>query len=218
MINKKLKAISSLTAKTDTVIDIGCDHAYLAIYLKKNNLVKDVYASDINKQALNNARINIQKANLNITTYLADGFKNIDNSKINTAIIAGVGANTILDIVSLAPKNITKFIISSNNHSEVIRKYFYNHKFYLTKEIVVLENNKYYPIMLFTSKYHKLSSKELNYGISNNIDYYKYLIAKEKEILSNIPSKKIIIKLKHIKKINDLKNLIKEKNGVDLNN
>ena len=40
MLNKKLKTIASLIDKNDTVLDIGCDHAYLAIYLKQNNLCK----------------------------------------------------------------------------------------------------------------------------------------------------------------------------------
>ena len=53
MINKKLKAIASFINTQDTVVDIGCDHAYLAIYLKENKLCKNVYASDINENALN---------------------------------------------------------------------------------------------------------------------------------------------------------------------
>ena len=57
MINKKLKAIASFINKHDTVIDIGCDHAYLAIYLKENKLCKNVYASDINQNALNIAKL-----------------------------------------------------------------------------------------------------------------------------------------------------------------
>ena len=60
MLNKKLKTIASLINKNDTVLDIGCDHAYLAIYLKQNNLCKDVYASDINSNALKQANKNIK--------------------------------------------------------------------------------------------------------------------------------------------------------------
>lgn len=56
MINLKLKAIASLIEKEDIVIDTCCDHAYLAIYLKKNRLCKEVYASDINPNALNQAK------------------------------------------------------------------------------------------------------------------------------------------------------------------
>ena len=80
MINKKLKAIASFINTQDTVVDIGCDHAYLAIYLKENKLCKNVYASDINENALNIAKTNIQEHNLDIETILSDGFKNIRNT------------------------------------------------------------------------------------------------------------------------------------------
>ena len=40
MLNLKLKTIASLINKNDIVIDIGCDHAFLAIVLKKINYVR----------------------------------------------------------------------------------------------------------------------------------------------------------------------------------
>ena len=56
MINLKLKTIASFIEKEDVVLDTCCDHAYLAIYLKQNQLCKEVYASDINENALNQAK------------------------------------------------------------------------------------------------------------------------------------------------------------------
>ena len=40
MLNQKLKVIANLINPQDKVIDIGCDHAYLAIYLKENNFYR----------------------------------------------------------------------------------------------------------------------------------------------------------------------------------
>ena len=91
MLNKKLIAIASLIEPEDIVIDIGCDHAYLAIYLKKEKLCKDVYASDISENVIKIAKENIKKRNTNIEVYLSDGFKGINNNKINTVIISGMG-------------------------------------------------------------------------------------------------------------------------------
>ena len=119
MINLKLKTIASFVSPEDIVIDTCCDHAYLAIYLKQNHLCKEVYASDINIHALEVARKNITSSKLNITTYLSDGFKSINNHDIDTTVIAGVGGNTVLDIIDSAPQSIKKYIISSNNNWEV---------------------------------------------------------------------------------------------------
>ena len=37
-ISKRLKAITSYVAKDDKVVDVGCDHGLLSIYLIENNL------------------------------------------------------------------------------------------------------------------------------------------------------------------------------------
>ena len=47
MNSDRIKALADDISKKDTVLDVGCDHGYLSIYLKTNNLCKEVYASDI---------------------------------------------------------------------------------------------------------------------------------------------------------------------------
>ena len=131
MLNLKLQTIASLIEKEDIVIDTCCDHAYLAIHLKKNNLCKDIYASDISKNALNGAINNIEKNGVHIKTFLSDGFKNINEPQINTAVIAGVGTTTVLNIVNEAPKNIKKIIVSSNNEHQELRTKMQKLGFYL---------------------------------------------------------------------------------------
>ncbi|MCM1053661.1 MAG: class I SAM-dependent methyltransferase [Ruminococcus sp.] len=209
MLNLKLKTIATLISANDYVIDIACDHAYLAIYLKDNDLCQNVLASDISKSALNNARNNIKKSNLAIKTYLSDGFKDIDDKNVNTAIISGVGTNTIIDIINNAPSNIIKYIISSNNNHDALRKYMLDKNFYIKKELIVKEKDKYYPIMLFTKEETKENKYTLKYGKSDNLDYFNYLLAKEKDILIKIPLKHIIKRLNTKRNIKYLNKIIK---------
>lgn len=209
MLNKKLKTIASLVNKEDVVIDIGCDHAYLAIYLKKNNLCKEAYASDISPNVLKTAKQNIKESKIKITAYLSDGFKNITNNTINTAIISGMGSSTIVKIMKETPNNIKKYIISSNNEQDILRKESLKMGYYVQKEIVVFENHKYYPIILFSKEPQKENNLTLKYGKSNNKEYYEYLLAKEKEIIGRIPKKHFITRLKHIRNGKQLKNIIK---------
>lgn len=209
MINLKLKAIASLIEKEDIVIDTCCDHAYLAIYLKKNRLCKEVYASDINPNALNQAKKNIEASKLHICTYLSDGFKSIGNLDVDTAVIAGVGANTVLDILDFAPSSIQKFIISSNNNWEDLRKKLYSRGLYIKKEVVVLDKHKYYVIMLVTREFVKENALSLKYGKSNHKEYYLYLREKELEVLDKIPKNKIFLRIYHLKNIYYLNKLIR---------
>ncbi len=210
MLNPKLKAIASLINKNDTVIDVCCDHAYLAIYLKKNNLCQDVYASDINPNALNGARKNIKASKLNIMAYLSDGFKNIENDQINTAVIAGVGTSTVIDIISNAPNTINKFIISSNNNHDILRKYLYKNKLYIKKEEIIKDKNKFYIIMLVTKEPKKETKLSLKYGNSNNKTYYNYLLTKEEEIIKKIPKRNFWARNNHKRNIINLKKLIEK--------
>lgn len=209
MINLKLKTIATLIDKSDTVLDIGCDHGYLAIYLKENKLCKEVYASDINENALNMAINNIKKSNLDIKTYLSDGFKSIINSSIDTAVISGVGASTILSIIDNAPKNVEKYILCSNNNHEELRTKLYKQGLYLKEEVVIKDKNKFYVIELFTKEKEFISKFFLKYGRHNNKEYFSHLIKKEKEILDSIPRKYIVTRLHHKKNIKELKKLIK---------
>ena len=62
-IRKRLKAIASLVPKGAKVIDIGCDHALLDVYLTLYNQNKCI-ASDVNKNAYEIAKSNIKKYNL----------------------------------------------------------------------------------------------------------------------------------------------------------
>lgn len=209
MINKKLKAIASFINTQDTVVDIGCDHAYLAIYLKENKLCKNVYASDINENALNIAKHNIKEHNLDIETILSDGFKNIHNTSIDTAVISGMGTNSILDIIRYAPQNINKYILCSHNNLDILRKKLYEHKLYIESEIAIYEHKKYYVIMLVTKNYQKENRLSLKYGRSNDKKYLSYLLKKEQEVLNRIPKRKIKKRLKHLKNTWDLRKLIK---------
>lgn len=209
MINKKLKAIASFINTQDTVVDIGCDHAYLAIYLKENKLCKNVYASDINENALNIAKHNIKEHNLDIETILSDGFKSIHNTSIDTAVISGMGTNSILDIIRYAPQNINKYILCSHNNLDILRKKLYEHKLYIESEIAIYEHKKYYVIMLVTKNYQKENRLSLKYGRSYDKKYLSYLLKKEQEVLNRIPKRKIKKRLKHLKNTWDLKVLIK---------
>ena len=50
-ISNRLKSIAGLVTEKDVIADIGCDHAYLDIYLVKNKIVPKAYVSDVNLNA-----------------------------------------------------------------------------------------------------------------------------------------------------------------------
>lgn len=188
-LSKRLKSLALFVDKNDSLVDIGCDHALLSIYLTENKLCNKVIASDINTNALNNAITNIKKSNLRIETILSDGLKNIDTSHINALIISGMGTSTIIHILDNKEKlkPIKKLIIQSNNEHESLRRNLNNLGYYLKEENIIYEKDKWYVTCLFIKSNQLNTEEELKYGFLNNPEYNNYLLNKNKTILKSIP-------------------------------
>ena len=213
----KLKAIAFFIGKKDKVIDIGCDHAYLGIYLKQNNLCKSVIASDINENALNNAKNNIKRSKLekDIKCILSDGLNDIEESLYDTVVIAGMGTKTIKEILSNKEKlkNVKKIILSSNNEQYELRKFMQKRNYTLEDEKIIYEKNHYYVISKYIYGKQKLKKQELLFGLIKleKKKYYNYLFNENKKILKKVPFTKLKRRYKLKKENRILKKLIKTK-------
>lgn len=209
-ISKRLKAITSYVAKDDKVVDVGCDHGLLSIYLIENNLVSKVIASDVNENALKNAISNIEKRNLHIKTVLSDGIEKIDLKDINTLIISGMGTSTILHILhdNKKLKKINKLIIQANNDYYILRKNLNEKGYYLKEESYTYDKNKWYVTSLFVKSDNKNTIDVLKYGFLNNEDYNDYLLKKNYEILKKIPFSSFKAKFNRFKEIRNIKKAI----------
>lgn len=191
MNSERIKALADDISKNDIVLDVGCDHGYLSIFLKQNNLCKEVYASDVKESALNVAKNNFKKYNLDIDTYLSDGFNDIP-VYFDTAVIAGMGTSTILNILN-SKKTPRKLVLGSQNDLYKLRCSLYKMGYKLVDEQAIFERGHYYIILLYIKGKQKLNKKELKFGISNNDNYYQYLINKNNEIINKVPFKKKLI-------------------------
>ena len=212
-LSKRLQSLAEFVVKTDKAVDIGCDHGYLSIYLKENNLVKEIIASDINENALASAKENIKKRKLDIKTVLSDGLNNIEIKDFNTLIISGMGTSTILHILDNKDKlkKINKLIIQSNNDHKILRKELNKLGYYLEDEKYVYDKKKWYVSSLFIKSKKKNTDTEIEYGLLDNEDYNNYLVLQEKLIIKKIPFIKLNIKLKRYIKLWRLKKVISAK-------
>ena len=206
MKKKRLEAIASLVNKDAFTLDIGTDHAYLQIYLINNNNTNKVISSDISKNVLSQSINNLKKYNLDDKVLLvqSDGFNNIKDN-VDIAVIAGMGAHTIINIINNAKKLPDKIIIQSNNNVDKIRKYMQGINYKIIKEMVVYENNKYYIIIKYEKGKDNLTKEEIEFGKNYNKEYLQYLLKKYQEnVLNNKEYEKNILQLEHfIEKIQD---------------
>lgn len=213
MIDNRLKSLTKYVDKNDYIIDIGCDHALLDIYLVKNKIANNIIVSDISNNALKQGINNIKKYNLEnyINTRCGNGLEVLnEEDNINTIIISGMGTNTILNILNNKYlSKINKLIIQSNKDYYLLRKEVIKLGFIIDKEEVILVNNKLYINIVFIRGNKKYTIEELKYGTKNMINrkvYYEYLIKKYKNILNKITNKEKEKEL--LNEINVLNNLI----------
>ena len=201
---KRIEAIASLVPNDAFVLDIGTDHAYLPIYLIKNNIAKYVYASDVAEGAINQAISNINKYGLNdkIKPFLTDGIKNIPRD-YDVITISGMGTETIKQILN---NNLflDTYIIQSNNDLYALRKFFNKNGYKIEKEIIIHEGKIYYSIIKFVKGTQKLNNAELHFGISYDKTYLNHLKTKFESIMKTVPEDKNKGLKKDLEYINNL--------------
>lgn len=206
-LSKRLKAIADLVNPKSSILDIGCDHALLDIYLLQNKIIKKSLACDITEGALKQARTNIVLYDVkNIETRLSDGFGAITkNDKVDTVIISGLGGKKIMDIVFAAKEKlstINTIIIQSNTDVENVREGLVSLGYKITNEKLVKERNIIYTIIKFEKGIEKYNKKEILYGpilLKNKDKLFNELldnkISKNNYIINKLPKKQIFRKM-----------------------
>lgn len=220
-LSKRLEMVANFIDDNDkSVIDIGCDHGLLSIYLANKFKNLKIIASDVNKNALDNAKKNITKCGLNdrIETRLGSGISVINNNdNIDTIVVAGMGTNTIVEFLKCSRDklvNVNKIIIQSNTDLYFLRKNIVNFGYYIADEELVVDKGIIYTIIKFVKGKMKYSYKELYLGpilISKNSGLFVEKCMKElnnmKKILKNIGRGHYLYKLKLKKNIRILENI-----------
>ena len=212
-LSKRLLSIANLVEDNSKVVDVGCDHGLVSIYLAMTKPNISIIASDINQNALDNAIKNINKYHLEdkIQTRISNGLDNI-NEEVDTIIISGMGGHTIVDILNnnyQKLNNVNNIIIQSNNDIEYVRRKIVKLGYYISKEELLLDKNIYYTIILFTKGKKRYTNKEYYFGpiiLKDNTKVFQTRKTKEYNklinIKNNIPKRKILTRLKLLKEIN----------------
>lgn len=187
-ISKRLRAIGDLIEDNSFILDVGCDHALLDIYVVTNKKNVRAIASDINEGPLKGARDNIRKYDLEDKIVLSnsDGLESYQEG-VDVIILSGLGSTTIIDILIGGKDildNIDEIIISSNNDYDYLRKNLGILGFTVDKELIVKDRNKYYQVIKFKKGILNYNKYELKYGkISSDSTYIEYLNFNRKKLL-----------------------------------
>lgn len=167
-INDRLKKIGDLVDANSFCLDIGCDHAFLDIYLVKKNKNIKAIASDIAEGPVKQAKDNIKREGLeeSIEVRLGDGLDTYTD-EVNTIIISGMGGRNMIGIFKKnikVLKNIDTIILSPNNYQIDVKKFLVKNGFYIDDEELVKDKKFIYQIIKFKKGKRHYSKKEYFFG------------------------------------------------------
>ncbi|WP_342252254.1 class I SAM-dependent methyltransferase [Spiroplasma endosymbiont of Amphibalanus improvisus] len=207
-ISKRLETIGKNINKNEIIADIGTDHALVPIFLFLNQITNSIYATDVCQGPLDQAQKNIDKflePNSSIILIKEFGLKWLKNINIDTCVIAGMGANTILEILKDNNRKINRFILNANNQSYKLRKWSVENGYLIEKEMLIKENNLIYEIIILNKQFGEeiKSDYQIYMGLKLAQNYPDLYIEKNQQIIQKMEFtlKKMNAKISNYKKI-----------------
>ena len=150
-LSDRLLACCNYVKRGDRVADVGCDHGYLGIYLLTNGIAKSVIESDVAEGPLQSAMRNAVKYGTKnkMSFHLSDGVKDIPRD-FDTLVCAGMGADTIISILSAAPwlqDRKYRLILQCQSKRPELRQWLYDEGFRINRETLAKDGKFVYTIM-----------------------------------------------------------------------
>lgn len=133
----------------DYVCDIGTDHAYLPVYLIMSGKCSRALATDVREGPLQSAKSTISRFQVGRAVQLlrADGFEKVPHNGITDVVIAGMGGETIRDILAADAaawiRSGTNLVLQPMSKAEVLRAWLAENGFVITKENAVKDTRIY---------------------------------------------------------------------------
>ena len=99
-LSERMKTIADMVIPGSSAADIGTDHGYIPAYLLSEDICPDVILTDIAEGPLDKARLHFERYGLEGDFRLGRGLEVINDGEVSTVIIAGMGGETIIDILN----------------------------------------------------------------------------------------------------------------------
>ena len=148
----RLTAIAGMVTKGNRLVDVGCDHGYLPVYLVLNGIIPSAIAMDVRSGPLSRAQEHISEFGLTqqIETRLSDGLEALKHGEGDTLVIAGMGGflmeRILTDGGSLLP-DFKELILQPQSDLAHFRRFIHSIGWEIAEEEMIFEDGKYYPMI-----------------------------------------------------------------------
>ncbi len=194
----RLAAVAARVRQGARVADIGTDHALLPVWLLQSGRCPSAVASDIGEGPAAAARRTVSGAGLEavVSVRVGDGLAPVLPDETDDIVIAGMGGETIAEILAAAPwvaNERYRLVLQPMSKPERLRLFLAENGFSIQEEDVVAEGERLYTVMTvaFTGECRSLTYAEALMGniphTPDGIRYIKKLGGRIAEHLAGLP-------------------------------
>ncbi|UFT97802.1 tRNA (adenine(22)-N(1))-methyltransferase TrmK [Radiobacillus kanasensis] len=153
-ISLRLERIASFLPSATFFADIGSDHAYLPLYVCRQDEKARAIAGEFNEGPFLSAKQNVKEANLasRVQVRKGNGLSVLQaNDSISEVVIAGMGGSLIARILEEGKEKLTgvvKIIAQPNVDARSVRLWMDLHRYQIVQEDIVKEGGHIYEIIV----------------------------------------------------------------------
>ena len=152
LLSDRLKAVADMITPGLPVADIGCDHAYLPIYLIREEISPYVVACDVNAGPVVRAKENVEDVDLSdkIDIRQGDGLSVLEPGEVRSVVLAGMGGKLMIRILDEGKdvlSGVSEIILEPQSDVADVRHFLQDADFRIISENMVCEDNKFYPLI-----------------------------------------------------------------------
>ncbi len=187
-LSKRLQAVAGMVTQGNRVADIGCDHAYTAIYLLTNKISPYIVAMDINQGPLDSAKENVKRFGVadRISIRKSDGLKMLNPGEVETILMAGMGGRLMVQILTSRMNIVSaakELVLQPQSEVHVVRKTLKELGYIIIKENMLKEDGKYYIIMKIKSGSDNLNDRVYQLQKPEHIYFGRLLLEERNPVL-----------------------------------
>lgn len=215
-LSNRLQAIADMVSKGNRLVDVGCDHGYVPVYLVLKDQIPSAIAADINAGPLERAKEHIAAFGLadKIETRLSNGLAKISPGEGDTLVIAGMGGplmERILTEGAAVRDTFSELILQPQSDIPRFRKFLLSNGFQITEEKFIFEDGKYYPMM-------KAVKEDCNNAgwTDEELMFGKLLLEEKNTVLKKFLLRELSIREKILENLNEAQNSCAEKRRIEI--
>lgn len=149
VLSERLSSLARQVSPGKCVVDVGCDHGFLSIYLVQQGISPRVLAMDVRKGPLSGAQEHIAEYGMGdyIETRLSDGLLEYRIGEAQSLVCAGMGGKLMMKILKESEekaKSLEELILQPQSELPAFRRFLKAEGYLTLDENILCEEGKYY--------------------------------------------------------------------------